>query len=98
MLLYLIAKLAVLRNGLEAEDSWVDSARGETFPTQGVIPVKRGNNAAGNATRKRGGRPAQGVAVSTETRGQPARAAKYEFMNINVRLRLAPAIPNWRES
>ena len=63
-----------------------------------LYPVKRRNSATGYATKRRGGSPAQCVAVSAQTRGQPARAAKYKFMNINVRLRLAPAIPTWRES
>jgi len=74
------------------------SARDETFPAQGVIPVIRSNSPTANATKRRRGSPAQSVAVSTQAHGQSARAAKYKFMNINVRLRLAPAIPTWRES
>src|SRR6266404_1870498 len=99
MLLYLIAKLAVLRNGLEGEDFLVYSGVRRNFSLRSVLyRLKRRKSATGYAIKGRRGCPAQCVAVSAQTRGQPAHAAKYKFMNINVRRRLARAIPTWSES
>jgi hypothetical protein len=84
--------------GLKAEDYLVIPARGETFPTQGCYTGKTKKQFYRYATKRRWGCPAQSVAVSTQTRGQPACAAKYNFTNINSRLRLAPTIATWKES
>jgi hypothetical protein len=74
------------------------SSRGGILPAHGVIPVQGKTSTTGNAANGRRRCPTQNVAVSTQTRGQPARTVKYKSIDINVKLRLVPAIPNWRES